>query len=154
MRSAVLDMIECGFVSFTSLKDLNLVHKIFAKTMDKKMKVLLPNDCISGIYENNGSPNDIVHLLEDLIKEQYAIKTVDCLVGIHSSQLYREISQTDEVIEIFAGHAIYSIGALYSGYNQFQLATKSRNLTTIKTPLGLLHMCTLPQGGTNSVAHM
>ena len=60
----------------------------------------------------------------------------------------------DEVAEAFAGHAIYSIGDLYSGYDQFQLAAESRDLTTMKTPLGLVRMCTLPQGATNSVAHM
>jgi hypothetical protein len=60
----------------------------------------------------------------------------------------------DEVAEAFAGHAIYSIGDLYSGYDQFQLAIESRDLTTMKTPLGLVRMCTLPQGATNSVAHM
>ena len=60
----------------------------------------------------------------------------------------------DEVAEAFAGHAIYSIGDLYSGYDQFQLAFESRDLTTMKTPLGLVRMCTLSQGATNSVAHM
>ena len=60
----------------------------------------------------------------------------------------------DEVAEAFAGHAIYSIGDLYSAYDQFQLAFESRDLTTMKTPLGLVRMCTLPQGATNSVAHM
>ncbi|KAL3698023.1 hypothetical protein R1sor_012099 [Riccia sorocarpa] len=60
----------------------------------------------------------------------------------------------DEVADAFAGHAIYSIGDLYSGYDQFQLALESRDLTTIRTPLGLMRMCTLPQGATNSVAHM
>ena len=60
----------------------------------------------------------------------------------------------DEVAEQFAGHAIYSIGDLYSGYDQFQLAEESRDLTTMKTPLGSMKMRTLPQGATNSVAHM
>jgi hypothetical protein len=60
----------------------------------------------------------------------------------------------DEVAEAFAGQAIYSIGDLYSGYDQFQFAIKSRDLTTMKTPLGFMRMCTLPQGATNSVAHM
>ncbi|KAL3681576.1 hypothetical protein R1sor_024532 [Riccia sorocarpa] len=60
----------------------------------------------------------------------------------------------DEVADAFAGRAIYSIGDLYSGYDQFQLALESRDLTTIRTPLGLMRMCTLPQGATNSVAHM
>ena len=46
------------------------------------------------------------------------------------------------------------MGNLYSGYDQFQLSNESRDITTIKTPLGLVRMCTLPQGATNSVAHM
>ena len=46
------------------------------------------------------------------------------------------------------------MGDLYSGYDQFQLDVNSRDLTTMKTPLGLVRMCTLPQGATNSVAHM
>ncbi|KAL3692893.1 hypothetical protein R1sor_006544 [Riccia sorocarpa] len=60
----------------------------------------------------------------------------------------------DEYAEAFAGRAIYSMGDLYSGYDQFQLAEGSRDITTMKTPLGLVRMCTLPQGATNSVAHM
>ncbi|KAL3685545.1 hypothetical protein R1sor_003567 [Riccia sorocarpa] len=60
----------------------------------------------------------------------------------------------DEVVDEFAGRSIYSIGDLYSGYDQFQLAMESRDLTTMRTPLGLMRMCTLPQGATNSVAHM
>ena len=28
------------------------------------------------------------------------------------------------------------------------------DITTMRTPLDLVRMCTLPQGGTNSVAHM
>ncbi|KAL3676829.1 hypothetical protein R1sor_026777 [Riccia sorocarpa] len=60
----------------------------------------------------------------------------------------------DEYAEAFAGRAIYSMGDLYSGYDQFQIAEGSRDLTTIKTPLGLVRMCTLPQCAKNSVAHM
>ncbi|KAL3700870.1 hypothetical protein R1sor_018892 [Riccia sorocarpa] len=60
----------------------------------------------------------------------------------------------DDVVDEFAGRAIYFVGDLYSGYDQFQLAVESRDLTTIRTPLGLMRMCTLPQGATNSVAHM
>ena len=45
------------------------------------------------------------------------------------------------------------MGALYLGYDQFQLAIDSRNITTMKTPIGLVRMCALPQGATNSVAH-
>ena len=60
----------------------------------------------------------------------------------------------DELAEAFAGRSIYSVGDLYSGYDQFQLAVESRDITTMRTPLGLVWMCTLPQGGMNPVAHM
>ncbi|KAL3698204.1 hypothetical protein R1sor_012280 [Riccia sorocarpa] len=60
----------------------------------------------------------------------------------------------DEFAEAFARMAIYSMSDLYSSYDQFQLAEESRDVTTMRTPLGLVRMCTLPQGATNSVAHM
>jgi hypothetical protein len=60
----------------------------------------------------------------------------------------------DEFAEAFAGRLIYSVSDLYSGYDQFQLAVESRDLTTMRTPLGLVRMFSLLQGGTNSVAHM
>ena len=44
----------------------------------------------------------------------------------------------DEFAEMFAVRAIYSMGDLYSGYDQFQLAVGSRDITSIKTPIGLL----------------
>ncbi|KAI8679254.1 hypothetical protein NCS57_00202800 [Fusarium keratoplasticum] len=40
----------------------------------------------------------------------------------------------------------------FSGYDQMELAEVSRDLTSFMTPIGLLRMCTLPQGATNSVA--
>ncbi|CAM6103843.1 unnamed protein product [Calypogeia fissa] len=63
-------------------------------------------------------------------------------------------SMVDEFSEEFASRAIYSCEDLYLGYDQFQLTQSNRDIITIRTPLGLLRMCTLPQGATNSVAHM
>jgi hypothetical protein len=60
----------------------------------------------------------------------------------------------DQFAEEFAGRAIYSIDDLYLGYDQLQLAQDSRDITAMMTPLGLVRMCTLPMGATNSVAHM
>ena len=60
----------------------------------------------------------------------------------------------DELAESFSGRAIYSTGDLLSGYDQFQLSSSSRDMTSIRTPLGLMRMCTAPQGATNSVAHV
>ena len=37
----------------------------------------------------------------------------------------------DEFAEAFAGRSIYSVGDLYSGYDQFQLVVESRDITTM-----------------------
>ena len=354
-RSGVLSLTKCGFVSFTGVKELDPVHRKFVKKMEKnlkEMKVLEGDEGISGVYEENGMPDDILQTLQDMETNKEAEMTTDRVINVHTSALYREIStamsrlydskidgrrseaavhtkyktvakkvkpvatqlpvdtdehikqaekepslresrmighkftketleslkiggddfltepekkkfqdmlsmhgkafasspdeigcvqpsvvapmviftvphvpwdlkpipvprallpkllellkekrrmgilepsmapysnrwftvpkksgalrfiqdmqpankvtirnkgsgpNVDEVAEAFAGHAIYSIGDLYSGYDQFQLAAESRDLTTMKTPLGLVRMCTLPQGATNSVAHM
>ncbi|KAL2650250.1 hypothetical protein R1flu_018378 [Riccia fluitans] len=50
----------------------------------------------------------------------------------------REGPIVDEYAEAFAERAIYSMGNLYSGYDQFQLAEGSRDVTTMKTTLGLV----------------
>jgi len=57
----------------------------------------------------------------------------------------------DAIAEEFAACAILSLLDLFSGYDQVELDLLSRDLTTFHTPIGLLRMCTLPQGATNSV---
>ena len=57
----------------------------------------------------------------------------------------------DEFAEDFAGMAVVSLVDLFSGYDQFELHAKSRDLTAFMSPLGLLRQTTLPQGATNSV---
>ena len=53
----------------------------------------------------------------------------------------------NEFTEAFAGRSIYSISDLYSSYNQFQLAADNRDITTMRAPIGLEWMCTLPPQG-------
>ncbi|KAH7281195.1 hypothetical protein KP509_36G034900 [Ceratopteris richardii] len=60
----------------------------------------------------------------------------------------------DEFEEAFVGHPIYSMVDPYFNDDQLQLVVESRDITTMKTPLSLVRMCTLHQGATNSVAHM
>ena len=43
-----------------------------------------------------------------------------------------------EFAEAFSRCAIYSIGDLYSGYDQFQLVVKTGDITTMRTPIGLV----------------
>jgi hypothetical protein len=59
---------------------------------------------------------------------------------------------SDEFSADVAMCQMLSLLDFFSGYDQVPLDEKSRDLTTFNTPLGLLRMCTLPQGATNSVA--
>lgn len=58
----------------------------------------------------------------------------------------------DDFSDEFAMCKMLSLLDFFSGYDQVPLDEKSRDYTTFSTPIGLLRMCTLPQGGTNSVA--
>lgn len=58
----------------------------------------------------------------------------------------------DEFSEEFGGCLLLSLLDLFSGYDQIELHPESRDLTTFATPLGLFRYCTIPMGGTNSVA--
>lgn len=63
------------------------------------------------------------------------------------------VPNVDQMAELCAGRAIYSMGDMYSGYDQVGLHPDSRPLTAMHTPLGLVHMMVLPQGSTISVAY-
>ena len=54
--------------------------------------------------------------------------------------------------QAFQGYHSYALLDMMSGYDQRRLAVESRDLTTIRTPLGLLRRTRLPQGYTNAVA--
>ena len=44
----------------------------------------------------------------------------------------------NEFAEAYAGWSIYSVGDLYLGHDQFQLAVDCRDITTMRTPIGLV----------------
>lgn len=58
----------------------------------------------------------------------------------------------DEFSERFAGKRMLSLVDLFSGYDQLPLAEESRDITSFYSPIGLVRMTRVPQGGTNSVA--
>ncbi|GAA5958908.1 hypothetical protein JCM10213_008536 [Rhodosporidiobolus nylandii] len=57
-----------------------------------------------------------------------------------------------EYISDLVGYHSYFLIDLFSGYLQEPLDVASRDMTTIRTPIGLLRLTRLPIGGTNSVA--
>ena len=90
-----LSVTEYGFVRFTGVKDLNPIHRKLVKKMErtlKEMKVLEGDEGISGIYEENGIPDDILQTLQDIETSKDAEKTVDCVVNVHTSAMYHEVS--------------------------------------------------------------
>ncbi|KAL2644626.1 hypothetical protein R1flu_012213 [Riccia fluitans] len=125
-------------------------------------------------------PKALLLKLIELLKEKIQMGILEPLMGPYSNQWFtmtkksralkfiQDMQPTNKVTirnmgsepmvnkfaEAFARRAIYSMGDLYSSYDQFQLAIERKDITTIRTPLGLLKMCTLPQGATNLVAHM
>ncbi|GBG74917.1 hypothetical protein CBR_g19431 [Chara braunii] len=62
------------------------------------------------------------------------------------------LPQADLLAESHAGHNIYSLIDLYSGYDQLQLDARDRPYTAMHTPLGQLQMQVTPMGFTNAVA--
>jgi hypothetical protein len=58
----------------------------------------------------------------------------------------------DDFVESFAGHQIYTVLDMFSGYDSQKTHPDSRDLTSFMTPLGLLWLTTMPMGYTNAVA--
>lgn len=58
----------------------------------------------------------------------------------------------DSFVEPFAGSQCYTVFDMLSGFDARTVHPKSRDLTAIQTPLGLLRLTCLPQGFTNSPA--
>jgi hypothetical protein len=58
---------------------------------------------------------------------------------------------TEELANHFAGRACGGCLDLFSGYDHWDIAEKSRDFTTFQTPFGALRLVKLPQGWTNSV---
>ena len=109
-----------------------------------RMKVVVPR---ASPYANRWftvpKKNNTLRFIQDL-QPVNAVTIRSCAIG----------PPPDTFSEDFAGCSIYSMGDLFSGYDQFQLAQESVDITAMQTPLGQLAMTTVPQGGTNSVAHI
>ena len=113
----------------------------------------LERACVKSRFPRFGAP---ILLVDGFLHDNGALRFIQDLQPVNKVTIQNAgIGLTiDKIVEAFVGRSIYSVRDLYSGYDQFQLALESRNITTMRTPLGLVRMCTLPQGGTSSVAHM
>ena len=109
-----------------------------------RMKVLVPQSSpYSSRFFTVPKKNGTLRFIQDL-QPANAVTIRSCAIG----------PPPDTFSEDFAGCSIYSMGDLFSGYDQFQLALESRSITAMRTPIGQVSMATVPMGGTNSVAHV
>jgi hypothetical protein len=155
MKLGVCNLAGCtdGFIhSIHVLWDLKSIP--IPKALLPKLVNLLKEKMQMGILEPSMAP--YFNYSFTVPKKSGALRFIQDMYPANRVTIRNKGSRpiVDEVAEAFARHAIYSIGDLYSGYDKFQFTIKSRDLTTMKTPLGLVRMYTLPQGATNSVAHM
>jgi hypothetical protein len=57
----------------------------------------------------------------------------------------------NEFVESFAGHQIFTVLDMFSGYDSRSIALESQDMTSFMTPLGLMCLTSLPMGYTNAV---
>jgi len=102
--SRFMSIKKCGSVSFTIVKNLNPICKRVTKKMEKrlkKMKVILDDEYISGIFEEEGIADDLVQVLQALHIEEVEVDGSDTVVEIHTHSLYDEmlkiVSRIDEL---------------------------------------------------------
>ena len=58
----------------------------------------------------------------------------------------------DDFVEACAGRQCYTVLDMQSGFDARKMDPTSRDLTAFQTPLGLLHITSMPMGFTNSPA--
>ena len=94
---------------------------------------LLKEKVEMGVLEPSNSPysnrwfvmpkkNDTLRFIQDL-QPVNKVTIRNAVVGLN----------IEEFMEAFTKRSNYSVGDLYSGYDQFQLAVKSRDITTMQT---------------------
>ncbi len=90
-----LSVTECSSVKYKGIKDLEPLEKKSVKKMEKnlkKMSVLSEEEAISGIFEEDGIPNDIFQTLYSLLEERDEVKKDRSFVDIHTRELYQEVT--------------------------------------------------------------
>ena len=111
---------------------------------------LLKEKVAMGILEPSNAPYS--NRWFTVLKQNRSLRFIQDLQPVNKVTIRKSGvgSIVDEFAEAFARCAIYSIGDLYSGYDQFQLAMDSREITTMRTLIGLVQLCTLPRSNKRS----
>jgi len=77
---------ESGFVSFTGVTDLDHMYKRVVKKVEKKMKkvkVLLEDEYIFGIFEEKGIVDNLLQVLQMLQTSEMEGSVNDVVVEVH-----------------------------------------------------------------------
>ncbi|KAI8671752.1 hypothetical protein NCS57_00651300 [Fusarium keratoplasticum] len=122
------------------------------KGCEKEVIKLLRTRMERGILEEGHGPYRNPFFLVQKKDGQFRLINSATLMNKHTIRDSLIPPGCDEFSADFAMCRMLSLLDFFSGYDQMELAEVSRDLTSFMTPIGLLRMCTLPQGATNSVA--
>ena len=122
------------------------------KGCEKEVIKLLRTRMERGILEEGHGPYRNPFFLVQKKDGQFRLINSATLMNKHTIRDSLIPPGCDEFSADFAMCKMLSLLDFFSGYDQMELAEVSRDLTSFMTPIGLLRMCTLPQGATNSVA--
>jgi ribonuclease HI len=122
------------------------------KGCEKDVIKLLRTRLERGILEEGHGPYRNPFFLVQKKDGQFRLINSATLMNKHTIRDSLIPPGCDEFSADFAMCKMLSLLDFFSGYDQMELAEVSRDLTSFMTPIGLLRMCTLPQGATNSVA--
>jgi hypothetical protein len=120
--------------------------------MEEPVIKLLRTRLEAGVLEEGHGPYRNYWFL--VVKKDGGLRLINSATKVNAITIRDALSPpaTDRFSEKFGMCKMLSLLDFFSGYDQVVLDEKSRDLTGFLTPIGLLRMCTLPQGATNSVA--
>ena len=90
----------------------------------------LERACVKSQFPRFGAP---IPLVDGFLHDNGTLRFIQDLQPVNRVTIRNAgIGPTiDEFAKAFTGRSIYSVRDLYSGYDQFQLAVESRDITTI-----------------------
>ena len=100
-------MTKDGFTSFQKVEDLDSMKRGLTKKMEEKLKrvgLILDDEFISGVVEEEGFSDDILQVLETLLRE--VSKSISMTVEICSRSLYEEILKVADEARLVGSYGL------------------------------------------------
>jgi hypothetical protein len=116
---------KCGFASFTSVKDLDLVNR-------KIVKKILDGKHISRLYEEEGIGDDMLQALHNLQMNKEESNVDDVVIEVHTRALYQEIM---EIVKVNALCQSYGVKPEAMVNTKYKTVAKKIKPVAIQLPL-------------------